>query len=143
MDDTEDSTVSANQALKAAWIRIVRHDDRLSVAEKYVLQNMAWIYPGNGVLIYARQTTIAHECGVSIRVVQSAYAKAKNEEFGYLVLETERKRGTGVHQPDTYRMVIPEKLPAQYAGHSEEKLPARIDKVTRTDRQSDPHGSTK
>jgi hypothetical protein len=142
MDDTENFTASANQSLKAAWIKIVRHDnDRLSVAEKYVLQNIAWIYPGNGVLIYARQTTIAHECGVSIRVVQSAYAKAK--KFGYLVLETARKRGTGVHQADTYRMVIPEKLPAQYAANSEEKLPARIDKVTRTDRQSDPHKSTK
>jgi hypothetical protein len=142
MDGTENPTASANQELKAAWIKIVRHDDRFSVAEKYVLQNMAWIYPGNGILIYAKQTTIAHECGVSIRVVKSAYAKAKNEEFGYLVLENARKRGAGVHQPNTYRMVIPEKLGAYRAPNSDDELGARIDRVGCTARQSWVHETT-
>jgi hypothetical protein len=116
MDDNGNSQDSATQPYEiGAWIKAIRYDERMPEGVKYVLQNIGWTYPGpNGDLLYARQTTIADELRVSIRLVKKAYAEAKR--LGYFVSVKRAARGRGLHSPDTYKLVIPRSDPgAQYA----------------------------
>ena len=104
---------------KFGWIMAVQADTRLSPADKYILQNAAITYVNHlkrEDTFYVRQAVMAERFKVGLRTVEQAISRAKR--MGYLVVDTPRKRGPGHHVPDSYRLVIPEELPADLAGNS-------------------------
>lgn len=105
---------------KFEWIKAVRLDQRLTTADRYVLQNAALEYVNyrdGDDSFYARQTTMAERFGVGLRTVQRAIAQGK--KYGYLVVEQPRRRGRGYHDADFHRLVIPQLLPANQAGNTD------------------------
>lgn len=112
-DETSDRTD------KFDWFMAVQADTRLSAADKYVLQNAAITYVNHlkrEDTFYVRQAVMAERFKVGLRTVERAISRAK--QLGYLVVDKPRKRGPGHHIPDSYRLAIPEELPANEAGHS-------------------------
>jgi hypothetical protein len=96
---------------KFQWISTVAADNRLSVAERYVLALAVLQYVHrNGDTFAVRQVTIADRLTVSTRTVQSAIRHGT--ELGYLELANPRNRGRGHHRADEHRI----RIPANHAG---------------------------
>ncbi|KHO21822.1 hypothetical protein [Mycolicibacterium setense] len=128
---------------KFGWIMAIQADTRLSPADKYILQNAAITYVNHlkrEDTFYVRQAVMAERFKVGLRTVEQAVSRAKR--MGYLVVDTPRKRGPGHHVPDTYRLAIPEELPADLAGNNP-LLPADYAVMTRRLCGNDPHGPTR
>jgi len=99
--------MSAESKHKFDWMKAVRKDKRLTDGESRVLLFLAVVYVKNGVnTTYVGQQTITDRLGTSLRTVSRAYAKAIS--LRYLTLEVPRTGGRGHHEPDQYRLTIPE-----------------------------------
>jgi hypothetical protein len=91
---------------KYAWIGHVAGDQRLTVADRFVLTNAAIKYVRNGNdALRVRQVTIADQFAVGVRTVRQSISRAR--DLGYLTLAEPRQRGRSHHAPDAYRLLIP------------------------------------
>jgi hypothetical protein len=117
---------------KFDWIKAVGKDTRMGVGERYVLTRIAtdYVLYDEGKF-YAKQSTVARACAVSLSTVERAMSSARR--FGYLTLDApRRRRGPGCHDADHYRLTLPER-PVSLTGNSDAdaELPVRSAGVTR------------
>jgi hypothetical protein len=118
--------VGAAPKFKFDWIHAVATDLRIGVTERFILTQIGVYYVTSGTDFFCvRQTTVADKFAVGERSVKKAFAAGRR--LGHLVLDEPRKRGTGHHGGNRYRLVIPaqdaptsEELGAQHAPNSEE-----------------------
>lgn len=90
---------------KFHWAGVVSLDGRLSITERFILDQIARYYVRNGEDWFKRrQTTIATKFSVSTDSVKVALAAGR--KYGYLVLHEPRLRGPG-GTANSYRLVLP------------------------------------
>ncbi len=117
---------------KFDWIWALGRETRMTDGERYVLTLTALRSAHPQTLEFCvRQSTVAENFTVSVRLVKMAWAAGR--EYGYITLVAKRKRGTGRHGADTYRLTIPTELGAHCAPINSE-LGAQNDRVGCTDR---------
>jgi hypothetical protein len=109
---------------KFDWLKAVyahrgsTKDDRFTDGEKSVLAYVAIFGVLNGSDTFCtRQSTIAANCGSSLRTVSSAITRGK--DLGYLTVTRTHKPGWGCHGADELRLTLPKSC-ADYAYDSTE-----------------------
>ena len=107
---------------KFDWINVLAADTTLAESYKFVGTIIAIksVLTRGDMVFHIRQTSVATNCGTSLRTVKRAYAALK--DHGYIELVDNRRRGPRANA-DKYRLTLPE-LSANLAPHSEEELGA-------------------